>query len=121
MSTYAYRFVGQESLPSRLPDFDLEQFFQLCEADIAAVTDRFRADRQVAGALQLLLLQAMGRPMSQSAVIPRNLLKYVAVALNAPPLSIASLRSLYECAPTLYDHRAHRTDSGQPLAGGRCQ
>lgn len=105
MSTYAYRFVGQESLPARLPDFDLEQFFQLTEADIAAVTDRFRADRRVAGALQLLFLRAMGRPMSQSAVIPRNLLKYVTVALNAPPLSIASLRSLYERAPTLYDHQ----------------
>ena len=105
MSSYAYRFVGQESLPSRLPDFDLEQFFQLTEADIAAVTDRFRADRRVAGALQLLFLRAMGRPMSQSAVIPRNLLKYVTVALNAPPLSIASLRSLYERAPTLYDHQ----------------
>ena len=74
MSTYAYRFVGQESLPSRLPDFDLEQFFQLTDADIAAVTERFRAGRRVAGALQLLYLRAMGHPMSQTAVIPRNLL-----------------------------------------------
>ena len=106
MSTYAYRFVDQERLPSRLPDFDLEQFFQLTDADIAAVTARFRADRRVAGALQLLYLRAMGRPMSHSAVIPRNLLKYVAMALNASPLSIASLRSLYERVPTLYEHQA---------------
>ena len=105
MSSYAYRFVGQESLPSRLPDFDLEQFFQLTEVDVAAVTDRFRADRRVAGALQLFFLRAMGRPMSRFAVIPRNLLKYVTQALNALPLSIASLRSLYERLPTLYDHQ----------------
>lgn len=105
MSTYAYRFAGQESLPTRLPDFDLTQFFQLTEADIAAVTERFRADRRVAGALQVLFLRAMGRPMSQTAVIPRNLLKYVTVALNAPPLTIATLRSLYDRLPTLYDHQ----------------
>ena len=105
MSTCAYRFVGQERLPSRLPDIDLDQFFQLTDADIAAVTDRFRADRRVAGALQLLFLRAMGRPMSQPAVVPRNLLKYVTVALKASPLSIASLRSLYERAPTLYEHQ----------------
>jgi hypothetical protein len=36
MSTYAYRFVGQESLPSRLPDFDLEQFFQLLKSTVSA-------------------------------------------------------------------------------------
>jgi hypothetical protein len=34
MSTYAYRFVGQEKLPSRLYEFDREQFFQLTAADM---------------------------------------------------------------------------------------
>ena len=37
MSTYALRFVGQEGLSNRLSDFDLNQFFQLTEADIKAV------------------------------------------------------------------------------------
>ena len=29
MASFALRFVGQEALPSRLSEFDREQFFQL--------------------------------------------------------------------------------------------
>lgn len=105
MSTYAYRFVGLERLPGRLSDFDLGQFFQLGTDDIKAVTERFRADRRVAGALQVLFLRASGRPMDRSSVLPRNLLRHVCETLHAPLLKIASLRTLYERRPTLYEHQ----------------
>jgi len=78
MSTYVYRFVGLETLPGRLTDFDLQQFFQLGTGDVEAIRQRFRSDRRVAGALQLLFLRACGRPMDRFAVLPRNLLRYVA-------------------------------------------
>lgn len=38
-------------------------------------------------------------------MLPRNLLRYVAETLEASPLTIASLRSLYERRPTLYEHQ----------------
>ena len=105
MSTYVYRFVGLETLPGRLTDFDLQQFFQLGTGDVEAIRQRFRSDRRVAGALQLLFLRACGRPMDRFAVLPRNLLRYVAEVLEAPTLTIASLRSLYARRPTLYEHQ----------------
>lgn len=48
--------------------------------------------------------------MDRFAVLPRNLLRYVAETLQAPPLTIASLRSLYECRPTLYEHQQWARD-----------
>lgn len=105
MSTYAYRFVGMQDLPSRLTDFDLQQFFRFSTIDLQAIGERFRTAHRVAGALQLLFLRACGRPMDRFAMVPRNLLRYVSEALQAPPLTIASLRSLYERRPTLYEHQ----------------
>jgi TnpA family transposase len=105
MSTYAYRFVGLESLPNRLTDFDLQQFFQLSASDLEAIRRRFRSAHRVARALQVLFLRASGRPMDRFSVLPRNLLRYLTEVLQAPALTIASLRSLYERRPTLYEHQ----------------
>ncbi|QNK67157.1 Tn3 family transposase [Variovorax sp. PAMC26660] len=105
MSTYAYRFVGRESLPSRLTEFDLEQFFQLTVEDVEAIRERFRVPHRGAAALQLLFLRASGRPLDRFAALPRNLLAYVSQKLATPALSIASLRSLYQRRPTLYEHQ----------------
>lgn len=105
MSAFAYRYVGREELPARLTEFDLQQFFQLTSADIAAIRERFRADRFAAVGLQLVCLRAFGRPLDRFAVVPRNLLQYVCEAFSAPLLSIASLKSLYQRRPTLYEHQ----------------
>jgi len=110
MSTYVYRFVGLETLPARLTDFDLQHFFQLRDEDVPAIRERFRSDRRVAGALQLLFLRACGLPMDRFSVLPRNLLRYVTETLEAAPLTIASLRSLYERRPTLYEHQQWARD-----------
>ncbi|MEJ8852263.1 DUF4158 domain-containing protein [Variovorax rhizosphaerae] len=111
MSTYVYRFVGLEALPGRLTDFDLQQFFQLGSHDVEAIRLRFRSDRQVAAMVQLLFLRACGRPMDRFSVLPRSLLRYVAETLEASPLTIASLRSLYaRRRPTLYEHQQWARD-----------
>jgi hypothetical protein len=41
---FALRFVGQETLPSRLSEFDREQFFELSSADVTAIRAEFRSD-----------------------------------------------------------------------------
>jgi hypothetical protein len=105
MSSYAYRFVGQETLPSRLTEFDRRQFFELNAGDIQAIRDRFRTDHRAAAALQLLFLRACGRPADRFTTLPRSLLRYVFEALGFAPLTIASLRSLYRRRPTLYEHQ----------------
>lgn len=48
-----FRFVGQDRLPTRLSEFDVERYFALTESDIAALNERFRRDRRAGAAIQL--------------------------------------------------------------------
>ncbi len=105
MSTYAYRFVGQEKLARRLSDFDLEQFFQLTATDIRAINEQFRTDHRAAAALRVPFLRAAGRPLDSFTVLPRNLLRYVGEAFNTSAPTIASLRSIYQRSQTRYKHQ----------------
>ena len=104
--SFAKRFIGAENLPTRLSEFDVQQAFSLSKDDIAAVAERFRHDRRVAAAIQMLFLRASGRPMDRFASVPKTLLRSVCDAFQTPAVSIASLRSLYARRQTLYEHQA---------------
>ena len=93
--SFAKRFIGAENLPSRLSDMDVQQSFCLSVDDVAAVAARFRHDRRVAAAIQMLFLRASGRPMDRFASVPRTLLRSVSDAFQSAAVTIASLRSLY--------------------------
>ena len=103
--SYAKRFIGAESLPARLTEFEVRQFFPLGKDDVEAIAARFRLDRQPGVALQLVFLRASGRPLDRFAVVPRALLRSVCAALGTPGVTIASLRSIYQRRPTLYEHQ----------------
>ncbi len=105
MSTYAYRFVGQDSLPKRLSDFDLNQFFQLSTDDITAISAQFRKDHRAPAALMVLVLRAAGRPLDSFTLVPANLLRYVGASFKTAAPTIASLRSIYQRSQTLYKHQ----------------
>ena len=104
--SFAKRFIGAENLPTRLSEFDVQQSFCMSADDIAAVSGRFRHDRRVAAAIQMLFLRASGRPMDRFASVPKTLLRAVCEAFQTPAVSIASLRSLYARRQTLYEHQA---------------
>ena len=104
--SFAKRFIGAENLPTRLSEFDVQQSFSLSKDDIAAVAERFRHDRRVAAAIQMLFLRASGRPMDRFASVPKTLLRSVCDSFQTPAVSIASLRSLYARRQTLYEHQA---------------
>lgn len=104
--SFAKRFIGAENLPSRLSDMDVQQSFCLSVDDVAAVAARFRHDRRVAAAIQMLFLRASGRPMDRFASVPRTLLRSVSDAFQSAAVTIASLRSLYARRQTLYEHQA---------------
>ena len=105
MSTYAYRFVGQDSLPKRLSDFDLNQFFQISTDDITAISAQFRVDHRAPAALMVLVLRAAGRPLDSFTLVPANLLRYVGASFKTAAPTIASLRSIYQRSQTLYKHQ----------------
>ena len=104
MSTYHRRFIGAEQLPRHLSDFDVEQFFRLLPDDVVAIRERFRADRRLGPAMQLLSLRASGRPLDRFAAVPKALLRHAPEALNLTGTSIAALRSIYKRRETLWGH-----------------
>lgn len=105
MAGYDLRYVGLDRLPSKLSEFDLDHYFSLSQADVAAVKERFRSDNRVGAAVQLLFLRACGRTLDQAGTIPRLLLKQAGMALGLPNPSIASLRTLYTREKTRRDHQ----------------
>lgn len=105
MPAFALRFVGQESLPACLSEFDREQFFELSSADLTAIREQFRINHRLPAALMVMFMRVAGRPLDGFNVLPRNLLRYAAQALGTSPPSIASLRSIYKRSQTLYKHQ----------------
>lgn len=105
MGGYETRYVGLGRLPTKLSEFDLERYFSLSNADIAAINERFRADRRAGASVQLVFLRASGRPLDHFNTIPRQLLQYVGMRLGISNPTIASLKTIYGRYKTLYDHQ----------------
>jgi hypothetical protein len=49
-----FRYVGQDRLPARLSEFDVERYVALTDSDVAAVNERFRRDHRAGVAIQLV-------------------------------------------------------------------
>lgn len=102
MPGLAFRYVGQDRLPERLSDFDVERYFALTGGDIAALNERFR---RAGAAIQLVFLRASGRTLDHVGTLPRQLLRYIGERFGLPTPTIASLRTLYQRYKTQYDHQ----------------
>jgi hypothetical protein len=105
VSSYHLRFVGADQLPRTLSEFDVDRFFSLLPDDAKAITERFRADRRLGVAVQLVFLRACGRPLDRLALVPKTLLHHLVKELGVARTSIASLRSIYRRRETQYDHQ----------------
>ena len=105
MSGLEFRYVGQDRLPTRLSEFDVERYFALTDNDIAAINERFRRDRRAGAAIQLVFLRASGHTLDHVGILPRQLLRYVGERLGLPTPTIASLRTLYQRYKTQYEHQ----------------
>ena len=98
-------FERRIALSNRLSDFDLEQFFQLNDDDMAAIGKQFRTGHRAPAALMVLFMRAAGRPLDRFTVLPRSLLRYVGERFNTTAPTIASLRAIYQRSQTLYKHQ----------------
>lgn len=66
-----FRYVGQDLLPARLSEFDVERYFALSDSDVAAINERFRRDRRAGAAVQLVFLRASGHTLDHVGTLPR--------------------------------------------------
>ncbi|MCK4140392.1 Tn3 family transposase [Ralstonia pseudosolanacearum] len=100
-----FRYVGKDSLPTRLSEFDVEHYFAVTASDIAAINQKFRRAGRPGAAIQLVFLRASGRTLDQLNTLPRQLLRYIGEKLGVETPTIASLRTIYQRYPTLYEHQ----------------
>lgn len=100
-----FRYVGKDSLPTRLSEFDVEHYFALTASDVAAINQKFRRAGRPGAAIQLVFLRASGRTLDQLNTLPRHLLRYIGEKLGVETPTIASLRTIYQRYPTLYEHQ----------------
>ncbi len=105
MAGFHLRFVGSKELPKSLSDFDVEQSFKLSSKDIATIRERFRTDRRLGAALQLVVLRVTGRVLDSSTYLPRTLLRSLCHSLVLSETAIASLKTIYARRSTLYEHQ----------------
>ena len=90
MPGFHQRFVGLAELPRSIPQFDVDESFQLGQHDIDEVRYQFKASR-LGAALQLVVIKAAGRSPKKFTGIPRTLLRSlcVSVKLNATAILTA--------------------------------
>ncbi|MGF6736099.1 hypothetical protein OKW50_008272 [Paraburkholderia youngii] len=98
-------YVGQDRLPARLSEFDVELYFALTDSDVAAVKERFRRGQRAGVAIQLVFLRASGHILDHVGTLPRQLLRHAGERLSLPTPTIAYLRTLYQRYKTLYEHQ----------------
>lgn len=82
MSGLEFRYVGQDRLPTRLSEFDVERYFALTDSDIAAVNEHFWRDRRAGVAIQLVFLRASGHTLDHVGTLPRQPLRYIGERLG---------------------------------------
>lgn len=102
---WQYQYLGISTFPKTLSVVELQAFFTFNEAELALIRSRYKANLKIAAAVQLGFLKMTGCPLEAVRVIPAKLLRHIAVQLDVPPLTIATLRAVYKRPKTLYEHQ----------------
>ena len=110
--SYMSRFIGADSLPKNLSDYDVGIYFALPKETVEAIKVRSALDRHpgsenrtLALAAQVAFLRATGRSMDNVALMPRALLQMLGRTFGLSVPSIASLKSIYRRRPTAIAHQ----------------
>ena len=108
MSSYRYRFVGYEKLPSGMNADDVQLHCRLPDELIREIRNSGYAKRYHLGlAVQLSFLALTGRNADAALKMPSAMLTMLCEQLGIHSTAIASLKSLYSNADrTISNHRA---------------
>ena len=105
MQGWRLGFLGIETIPSWLGEFEVEQFFRLSPSEISTVKTRRGNEMQLGLGLHIGFLRMSGRVLNSTDVIHWRILAFLGVQLQIPAPRVASLRALYPRRPTLHEHQ----------------
>ena len=97
--------IGEQAFSDPLSELEIDVFFTLSPAEIAAVCDRRGELNRLGLALHLCVVKMTDRAELSTKLVPQAVLVHVADQLDLPPPDLASLRSLYRDRSTLFRHR----------------
>ena len=95
MQSWRERFLGIDTIPGWLSDFEIDLFFSLTPGELATVKTRRTPELQLGLALHIGFLRMSGRVLNGTDAIPRRLLEYLGKQLEIRPPRVTSLRALY--------------------------
>ena len=105
MQGWRLGFLGIETIPPWLGEFEVEQFFRLSPAEIATVKTRRGKEMQLGLGLHIGFLRMSGRVLNSTDVIHWRILAFLGTQLQIRAPRVASLRALYPRLPTLHEHQ----------------
>lgn len=105
MQGWRLGFLGIETIPRWLGEFEIEQFFRLSPSEIATVKTRRGNDMQLGLGLHIGFLRMSGRVLNSTDVIHWRILAFLGAQLQIRTPRVASLRALYPRRPTLHEHQ----------------
>ena len=105
MSDWTKRFLGWDHFPADLDDLEIEAFFTLGEAELAAVRAHRRDANRLAIAIQIGYMRMTGMALNSAEMIPQPVLSHVAAQLGQASPRLASIRAFYTRRRTLHDHQ----------------
>ncbi|MBC7501636.1 MAG: DUF4158 domain-containing protein [Herminiimonas sp.] len=81
MQSWRLGFLGIETIPPWLGEFEIEQFFRLSPSDIATIKTRRGTDSQLGLALHIGFLRMSGRVLNSTDVIHWRILAFLGAQL----------------------------------------
>ncbi|MBK7236340.1 MAG: Tn3 family transposase [Sterolibacteriaceae bacterium] len=105
MQGWRLGFLGIETIPPWLGEFEVDQFFRLSPAEIATVKTRRGNDMQLGLGLHIGFLRMSGRVLNSTELIHWRILAFLGAQLQIPAPRVASLRALYPRRWTLHEHQ----------------
>lgn len=105
MDQFEHRFLGVSDLPRDLSPLDIDLFFSLDAADMAAIGTRRGPLNRLGVSLQLCFIRMSGRLLNSSELVSPEILDHLAAQLKIEAPDLASIRSIYRRRITLHAHQ----------------
>jgi hypothetical protein len=105
MQGWRLGFLGIETIPPWLTEFEVEQFFRLSPTEIATIKTRRGASMQLELGPQIGFVRMSGRQLNSTDVIHWRILVFLGAQQQVDAPCVASLRALYHRKPTLHEHQ----------------
>lgn len=103
MSHTRYRYVGRDALPKRLSPTEVETYFTLTPALLAAIEKGSDRKYRLALAAQVAFLAATGAHPASTDPLPVHLMKGLCAQLGINETAIASIASINKAQRTVWE------------------